>query len=324
MGKIRILGSRILSALRITPGFGTKGFEARAEVRKLREIQRRLEAKQAAVEKSLDRLNEDPASARRELESIRRELASVEAQLKGWETQVDSFAKGRGVIAAVGSQAPPGYAIVQVTPVRIKGQGWTGFPDSVPPKTVLEFPDGARVWRTDRGIAIESDIALGPGRAGYERMHPSRGQYADPGYKQALYELAHSQGQGTGHESPYAIKLAPQDVNQRLQRWGIEEYLYRLRDQHPDVDFHLMTHTQGVPLSRRLQSIEYSIWVTREGKRQRLFEFEIVVEGTTGKPRILLPPDSVWVTSDPKLGAYVSGIDMSDVHERFAAVDLSP
>ena len=323
MGRVRQLGSNILTALRITPGFGRKGFEARAEVRKLRAIQERLRAKEAAVEKSLEHLSDDPSSARKELDAIQHELRSVEAQLKGWEGQVDSFAEGRGIIAAVGSQAPPGYAIVQVTPVRIKGQGWTGFPDRVPPKTVLEFPDGSRVWRTDRGIAIESDVAHGPGRAGYEREHPARSQYADPGFRQALYELAHSQGQGTGHESPYAIKLAPWEVNQRLQRHGIEEYLYRLRDQHPDVDFHLVTHTEGVPLSRRMQSIEYSIWVTHEGKRQRLFEFEIVVEGTIGDPKIQLPPDSVWVNTDPKLAPYVSHIDMSDVHDRFEAVDLS-
>jgi hypothetical protein len=325
VGRIRKLLSRILSTLQITPGFGDKGFESRQEIKKLRAIQRRLEAKEAALAKRLDSIAEgDPAKVQRELEAIGRELEGVEAQLKGWEESVDSFEKGRGIIAAVGaggSEGPRDYRIVQVTPRRVPGRGWTGIPDVIPKNTVLMFPGGERIWRSREGsIVVESTLGRGTGRADYEASLPSRGDYDDQGFRDALYERAHSQGQGTGFESAFGIRLAPWVVNQRLQRYGIEEYLYRLRDQFPRgaAEFQVVTNTRTRERTLRMESIEYSIWVTANGQRKRLFEFEIAITGEdTGRPRVQLPHDKIWVNPEPALQDFAEHIDMDDIHERF-------
>ncbi|HSI79028.1 MAG TPA: hypothetical protein VK919_00110 [Solirubrobacterales bacterium] len=216
------------------------------------------------------------------------------------------------------SAAPRDLPVQLVTPAKVGGR-WTGFPDTVPEGVVLEFPGGERVWRTEAGIGIESKLGPAPGRAGYERELPSRGQYADPGYQEALYELAHSQGQGTGFESPYGIRLAPREVNQRLQRWGIEEYLYRLRDEYPDLDFHLITDTRSVEGSTRLAEIQYRVDATWHGERRRLFEFGIQVEGSLAQPDIKLVDPTIW---DADL-VDMLGVDMGDVHARFELVDLA-
>ena len=326
VGRIRKLLSRLLSTLQITPGFGDKGFEARNEIKKLRAIQRQLEAKEQALAKRLDSIAEgDPARVQRELEAIGRELEGVEAQLKGWEDSVDSFEKGRGLIAAVdttGSASPRDYRIVQVTPRRVRGQGWTGIPQPIPKDTVLMFPGGERVWRTEEGnIVVESTLGRGTGRRDYETVLPARGEYDDDGFRDALYERAHSQGQGTGFESPYGIRLAPWVVNQRLQRYGIEEYLYRLRAEFPPgsgTDFQVVTNTRTRERTLRMESIEYSIWVTQNGQRKRLFEFEIAITGDdVGMPQVEMPRDKIWVNPGPDVHDFAERIDMDDVHERF-------
>jgi hypothetical protein len=324
VGRIRKLLSRILSTLQITPGFGDQGFEARQEIKKLREIQRKLEGKEKALAKRLEALSErDPARVQRELDAIGREMEGVEAQLKGWEESVDSFEKGRGIIAAVdtsGSEGPRDYRIVQVTPRRVRGKGWLGIPDVIPKETIFQFPGGERVWRTKEGnIVVESTLDRGTGRRDYEGQLPSRGDYDDQGFRDALYERAHSQGQGTGFESPFGIRLAPWVVNQRLQRYGIEEYLYRLRDQTPPgTDFQVVTNTKTRERTLRMESIEYSIWVTQNGQRKRLFEFEIAITGEdAGTPRVEMPHDKIWVNGEPELHDFAEHIDMDDIHGRF-------
>jgi hypothetical protein len=184
---------------------------------------------------------------------------------------------------------PPPVPPTRISPRKNSRGRWTGLPETVPAGIVYEFPNGARVWRTpDGSIAIESGVAPGPGRAGYERTLPARGEYDIPEYQEAMYELAHSQGQGTGNEAPFAIALAPRIVNQAYQRWGVEEFLYQLRDRTPaGMTFRLLTNTRMYPGTRRLMWIEYRVEAV-QGVRppEPFFSFRIEVTGDPGRPNV--------------------------------------
>ncbi len=99
-GKLRRLIDKVLSLLRVRPGYGTLGFEAELEVQKLTAIRddlQRLLAKADGTLHSGDAI--DPAILRAEMES-------VEAQLAKHEQALGSFERGRGVVAAEGTGEP--------------------------------------------------------------------------------------------------------------------------------------------------------------------------------------------------------------------------
>jgi hypothetical protein len=102
LGRIRRFFHDVGAILTRSPQFGTEGFEARLEVRKLREIIAELEAMQAQIDQRAARLSEDSSLAanRAEQEAIAREIASIEEQLTRHEAEVNSVTQGRGYIAA--------------------------------------------------------------------------------------------------------------------------------------------------------------------------------------------------------------------------------
>ncbi|GAB3344904.1 polymorphic toxin type 4 domain-containing protein [Modestobacter lapidis] len=218
----------------------------------------------------------------------------------------------------------PAENVVQVTPRRVRG-GWD-IP-ALGRNEMHVFPGGERVWRTPSGeIVIEWVLGRGRGRAGYEKDLPARSEYDLPEYADALLERAHAAGQGTGFEAPHAIRLAAGEVNQRVQRWGIELFLRRLRDRfprsdYPDLQLEASTTTATVPGTLRLQSIDYRVDAVHGGNRDWLMQFRIEVGGEVRNPRLTIPPDSVVVGSSPGAQALLLGIDMADVHAMFAGID---
>ena len=119
--------------------------------------------------------------------------------------------------------------------------------------------------------------------------------------------------------------LAPEVVNQRLQRWGVEEFLYRVRDDFElpagwEVD--VITVTKPETGTMRLASIEYRVDVTRPGKsggpptRTQALNIDITVDttdvGTVGRPKVAV--DAEWTfhaRADDELRALVEGVDMT-------------
>ncbi len=276
------------------PGYGSKGFEANAEIKKLEAIRDELRGTEASIKKRLDAAVEaaDASATQAQLAALQEEMASIEKQLEKHRDNIGSLEKGAGFVAAEGvdySPAPKDWPRQACNPRKVGGR-WTGFPDQIPDGVVLTFPDGAMAWKNAGGeIVIDSKLAPGPGRSGHESNMPSRTGFAEPEYMAALYERAHSQGQGTGHESPYGIRMAPQVVNQRLQRYGIEEWLYKLRDSGDlpaGVDIQLVTITSTVPGSMKLEAISYRLDVVQNGKRTQFLNFTIEVgaPGPTGIP----------------------------------------
>ncbi|MEB3293061.1 MAG: DUF4157 domain-containing protein [Synechococcales bacterium] len=101
LGFIRRLRDRIFSWLRIQPGYGDQGFEARLEVQKLTAIQADLSARQAALEQRMAALGTaDAHHLQTQAEAIAQELASIQEQLEEHAAEIDSYTSGRGFVAA--------------------------------------------------------------------------------------------------------------------------------------------------------------------------------------------------------------------------------
>ncbi len=127
---------------------------------------------------------------------------------------------------------------------------------------------------------------LGPalGRQGFEKQ-------MFPGVEVGLagWQRAHSQGSGTGFESPAAIRYAPEEVNQQFQRLGIERYLRDLLSTKPnDTELWLTTVTSTHPKSLRLKEIQYRIDAVKGEASRKLFEASIEVADQRMNPRVTI------------------------------------
>jgi hypothetical protein len=147
-----------------------------------------------------------------------------------------------------------------------------------PGKTFCE-----RTFRdADGAIVIQSRIRPASGRKGYEKqLFPA----IEVGLKG--WQRSHSQGNGTGFESPDAIRYAPEEVNQQFQRLGIEKYLRELLTLKPsDVKLWLTTVTSTHKASLRLKEIQYRVDALRRGTSWLLFEASIEIDDKRDNPRI--------------------------------------
>jgi hypothetical protein len=101
LGRVRQLLSRAWQALTGHPAYGTKGFEARLEVRKLNAILGELYARQVSIDARAKRLMaaESPDIAH-ERQAVDRDIAGIERQLDLFQRNLDSYEAGRGFVAA--------------------------------------------------------------------------------------------------------------------------------------------------------------------------------------------------------------------------------
>ncbi|MBX3155260.1 MAG: DUF4157 domain-containing protein [Deltaproteobacteria bacterium] len=106
LGFIRRLISTIRAKLTRSPGYGTVGFEARIEVKKLSAIMEELEALKAQLAERAG------AVSRNERIDIDHELAGIQEQLEHHARRIDSYEPGRGFVAARGL---PEYPIKKST-----------------------------------------------------------------------------------------------------------------------------------------------------------------------------------------------------------------
>jgi hypothetical protein len=154
-------------------------------------------------------------------------------------------------------------------------------------RTVNRFMEG-----THKDIfgatVIQSRLGVATTRQGFERR-------LLPGIEVGLagWQRSHSQGGGTGHESPDAIRYAPEGVNQALQRLGIERYLRELVSLKPaDTELWLTTVTETHPGTLRLKEIQYRVDAVKGAADRRLFEADIQIGNDRINPR-------VWVNASP-------------------------
>jgi hypothetical protein len=153
------------------------------------------------------------------------------------------------------------------------------------PGQQVRLPSGGEVRRMQDGGTFIRD-ALGPGmqRQDFEqRMLPAVDVGLDGWHR------AHSQGAGTGAESPAGILYAPPEVNLEFQASGIERHLRDLvRQKASDVTFHLETTTLAHPGTRRLASIQYRLVAERGGKPTRMWEASLTVQDRRDAPRVTI------------------------------------
>jgi Bacterial toxin 4 len=145
------------------------------------------------------------------------------------------------------------------------------------------MPFSERTYRDATGaVVIQSRLGAATARQNFEKqMFPSI-EVGLPGWQRA-----HSQGAGTGSESPHAIRYAPAEVNQEFQRLGIERYLRELVAGKPnDVDLWLTTVTTTHPGSLRLKEIQYRVDAVRLGQSHGLFEASIEIADSKLNPRV--------------------------------------
>lgn len=164
---------------------------------------------------------------------------------------------------------------------------------------VLQLEDGAlRVWRAPDGKLMQETTVSGRReRAGHEtRLLESFGKSGMAGPRT---ERAHAHGAGRSPESPFGILHAPVEVNQVLQKRGIEGYLEALRDNSPPgVSWHYVTEVTPQTDPRRLATVTYRIDVTVRGQRVPFAEFSIEIDplpAVNRRGRPLRGNDISWV-----------------------------
>jgi hypothetical protein len=140
-----------------------------------------------------------------------------------------------------------------------------------------------RTFRDALGATvIQSRLRGAVARQGFEKLML-------PGVEVGLlgWQRAHSQGSGTGVESPMAIRYAPEEVNQQYQRLGIERYLRDLLSlKPPDTELWLTTVTMTHPRTLRLKDIQYRVDAVKGAASRKLFEASIEIADQKNNPRI--------------------------------------
>ena len=185
------------------------------------------------------------------------------------------------------SAAPSGARIVEVSADPADPNYYGNVASTVGgPSTVLEFPDGTRVWRDSVAGPIRHESTLGPGegRAGMERGMYTATEHGNlPAGPR--YQRAHSIGQGTGFESPYGILYAPEYVNQTLQNHGIEAYLRDVAaSAAPGETFRIVTTTRPHPRALRLASVDYTLIRINGGIAEEVATYSIQVGNSAEHP----------------------------------------
>ncbi|NOJ91793.1 hypothetical protein HMI51_02375 [Corallococcus coralloides] len=121
VGKVRQLIDKVKQVLTGMPGYGSQGFESRLEVKKLSSILQDLEATQTQFNRDIagaaGSATPQTAAQRTELEQ---RIASVESQLREHAVQVDSLAKGNGIVAERDDRAPTTTAEGKTLPPKVQ------------------------------------------------------------------------------------------------------------------------------------------------------------------------------------------------------------
>lgn len=259
------------------------------------------------------------------------EIATLRSDAEALQGRLGGFGVPEGVIAGYGGRNSgdtlrPPVRVSSEPPITFKRKHFddiTKLPRNkdgsiapIPDGVVYEFPGGNRVWR--EGEIYRHDTVLGPstGRRQTELEMPSASEHGRP--EVAGMERAHTLGQGTGFESPFAIFYAPREVNQIIQNNGVEEMLRGLHSSaRPGESFHVSTLTKPHPGTQRLAEIRYRVEVKRgAGSPEFLFEYQI----TVGREAPFQVNHGLAnITEDPDLAQFADLVDVPQrLRSRFA------
>ena len=207
LGLARRLVDTARSKLRGTPGYGTSGFEARAEVAKLVEIERDLVTLRGRLEEGAHVVERGRAL---DTGAVDGELAKVQEQLELESTRLDSYEPGKGFVAA---RALPEY------PVALDSVETTVIDDD-PRQFAVEF-----TARTKEGTTIR----LGEGTV---KLTPD----GEPDGCPEFYLENYTHSQGTDHKVKLYQSVLDQGASAvplgegpetALTRYAIDRFIQR-------------------------------------------------------------------------------------------------
>lgn len=196
----------------------------------------------------------------------------------------------------VGLVTPDGMVVPDVAPEVLMNKS-AGGGGRTPARPAAGGQVLYEATRADGTTVIRSRVGRSPGRLGTEDLLPSSVEVNLPGW-----ERAHSQGNITGAESGQGIRYAPKEVNQSLQRLGIERAIRDLYSQvAPGVEVIMTTETRAHPGSLRLAEITYRIDLLKpNGATLRVYEAAIEVQNTTHAPRCSVSAEPIgWDLMEP-------------------------
>lgn len=205
---------------------------------------------------------------------------AAEGAVEGGAGVVATVLGGALVILTFGMTIPSDTQIKKEPLPQSKKKKLTSAPSKGSPGRIISEK------RVEGRMIIKSEVGLPPGkRLGTEKLLPTGLSVG-----RASWERAHSQGQITGAESGEGILLAPEEVNQAIQRTGIEQFISDLNSQKAaDAQIFLTTETEAHPGTLALKSIVYRIEASRINQRSTiLFEAEITVENKVDNPKIVI------------------------------------
>jgi hypothetical protein len=159
VGRILRLIERATSWLTGQPGYGTRAFEARLEVRKLRKMIDELEGEKLAIDARARRMSADPKLAEAEAKQIDARIADLEAQLEYHRDHMDSLEAGRGWVAAEDRRPrrPKGFETTQYKPSNLRVKPGTAEGLEHPPSSPAGRPQTRKVTPEEQihGINLE-------------------------------------------------------------------------------------------------------------------------------------------------------------------------
>jgi hypothetical protein len=253
----------------------------------------------------------DPANTAQDVEKA---LPGIKAQhdVKDLRMVVEKEEEGRETVHIEGANSPrvAGPPVVKRTLTAQRqdggepeGGGQDNAPVSAPPTDSV-----VKDMAEDGGTVVIVRGTIGPSqpRAGMEEDLPAAGEYATPDVRGSGKQRAHALGPGLGAESGAGIRLAPRDVNLKMQNRGIEEFLKALFQRaraDPALRFPIATEVRTFDATLQLQSIQYSLDAQIGDRRRPVLQCTIDISdtsaGATGSASIdyLSPQWSDWLVS---------------------------
>jgi hypothetical protein len=266
LGRIVRIVSRIASLITRQPGYGTEGFEARLEIKKLNGIRNDLIERQTLIAERAERLNSEPGLSNEgnEIKSITDEIRSIEEQLGEHEANLNSFEEGRGFIAAEDRR--------------------TGAGES-PPKRGSPKAKGRRGRRVRYPKAVQQHIEA------LERRFPKLAEaFIEPirrGTGRGMFEERMRTGQG-GHSFEAELRDGRQLV--QLDDISLEGVTLEIKDRNP-----------GTTNQEYLDELDFS-----RGPRAHFSEaaesIRILEDQMERQSQLITEnglPDGIWQTNDP-------------------------
>ena len=259
LGMVRQLTLRLKQMLGLgaDPQFGTKGFEARLEVKKLKGILEDLESMKGEIEARLLQFDNTESTSIKDSEAqrnaIQSDIDSITKQLLEHSKNIDSKEAGVGYIAAGDTLSNP-YKSDDAEFYKSLEIGQTRYYQDESGNV------GSARRASDDVVIIETNLESGSmARGDYQTKAQPGGVSGSnlPNGKDG-FEILHATGPLVGYESPQGIFFGPHHINHKIQKDIIENYIRHFRDNKaPGVTLKLTVVVERYTTSATHPGVEF-------------------------------------------------------------------